>query len=136
VPPTSASGAEAIYSFDVPPDTIADLILTTDIAETGGTDTFVYLRAACPDPDTELACNDDRVAGELQSDLTVLDLSEGRYFVFVEVYDGVPSGTAPHGLQVILRPVLSPGAACDITGNASRCADGACATVAGGDFCP
>jgi hypothetical protein len=118
-------GAETIYSVDVPDGTF-DMLVTTELTATGTTDTIVYVRGACADSGTELGCNDDRVPMDLQSDVTVMDATVGTYFVFVERYGGLASGTIPHAVQVTLRPVLASGAACDMAGVQNRCATGAC----------
>jgi hypothetical protein len=124
--PQGAIGAETIYAVTIPADTTADLIATTNLTGTGTTDTIVYVRSACPDSGTVLACNDDRAGGDVQSDIYAPSLTAGTYFIFVERYGGLMSGTIPHALSVTLRPVLAPGAACDPANMANRCATGTC----------
>ncbi|WP_236516050.1 hypothetical protein [Sandaracinus amylolyticus] len=129
---TGSRGAERAYSVVVPEGTF-DLIATTDLPGTGSTDTILALRAVCPDSGTELACNDDAAMSNLQSTIEERDLAGGTYFLMVEMFGGIGSGTAPHALQVTLRPVLGAGAACDPAGVQNRCATGACPAAA---VCP
>ena len=124
--PRGAIGAETIYVVTVPADTKADLYVTTNLSGTGMTDTIVYLRSACPDSGSVLDCNDDRASGDVQSDVDARDLEAGDYFIFVERYGGLMSGTIPHALSVTLRPVLAPGVACDPAGLVDRCETGTC----------
>jgi hypothetical protein len=128
----ATAGAETIYAVTVPEGVTADLLVTTDLPGTGGSDTIVYVRGACPDSGTELACNDDVRAMNLRSAVEARDLGAGTYYILVEQYGGLMSGSAPHELQATLRPVLGPGAACDMAGAENRCATGACA----GGLCP
>lgn len=130
--PDGAVGAEAIYSVTVPEGLTADLLVTTDLPGSGSTDTILYVRRACADSGTELACNDDLSASNLRSSVEVRDVVEGTYFVFVERYGGLASGSAPHELRATLRPVLGSGEPCDGTGTLNRCAAGACT----GGVCP
>ncbi|WP_169791340.1 hypothetical protein [Sandaracinus amylolyticus] len=122
---TGSQGAERAYSVVVPEGTF-DLIATTDLAGTGSTDTILALRSVCPDSGSELACNDDIAMSNVQSALEERDLAGGTYFLMVEMFGGIGSGTAPHALQVTLRPVLDAGATCDPAGVQNRCATGAC----------
>ncbi len=112
--------------MQVPAATQVDLLVTTEQPGTGATDTILYMRAECVDPGQELACNDDRVAGDLQSDIEARDLGPGTYFIFVEAYGGIAMGTAPHELLITARPVLNTGAACDDAVLLNRCAAGPC----------
>ena len=110
---------------------MVDLAVTSNLDGTGDTDTFLYLRATCADAASELACNDDRAAMDLRSDIAAADLAAGTYFLFVETYGGLQSGTAPHALQFTFTPVLPSGEACDDDGVLNRCqgdpcADGVC----------
>lgn len=126
--PQGPLGAETIYRVDVPAGVTADLIATTDLPGSGSTDTILYVRSSCPDEsaEAELACNDDRPSGDVQSYVEVSDLTEGSYFIFVERWGGLASGSIPHALSVRLRPVLEAGASCDPTGVMNRCAGAAC----------
>jgi hypothetical protein len=131
--PDGTIGAEKIYAFTVPDilNTTFDLTATTE-APTATTDTVLYLRSICADSGSELACNDDRAANDFQSDIVRQGLAAGTYYLFVERYTALPSGTAPHSLTVTLKAVLPPLAACDMTGANNRCATGTCT----GGFCP
>lgn len=123
-----SAGAETVYAIEVPTGTF-DLLVTTDLPGTGATDTIVYVRSACPDSGSELACNDDiAYPDNTQSAVELRDIAPGRYSVFVEMYGGIGSGTAPHAIQFTLRPVLATGATCDPAGVTNRCAAGACAS--------
>lgn len=134
--PSAAIGAEAVYSVTVPAGVTADLLLTTDLPATGSTDTILYVRRACADRGTELGCNDDRRAGDVQSELTLLNLEEGVYYVFVERFGGLAEGTIPHAIRATLRPVLGSGEPCDPEGVANRCASGDCTDPGTGPVCP
>lgn len=124
-PGDGSLGAEVAYSVVVPEGTF-DLIATTDLPGSGSTDTILALRSSCPDGGTELACNDDVAMGNLQSALEQRGLAGGTYYLMVESYGGLASGSAPHALQVTLRPVLAAGETCDPAGAQNRCAGGAC----------
>lgn len=130
--PRGSAGAETIYSVQVPTGLQVDLLVTSEQPGTADTDTIVYIRSECVDGTTELACNDDRASGDLQSDLEARNLGPGTYFVFVEAYGGVPTGTAPFELQVTARPVLASGATCDDAEVRNRCAGAPCS----GGTCP
>lgn len=116
-------GAERVYILGVPDGTF-DLIASTDLPGTGATDTILYVRSSCPDSGTELACNDDIAAGNTHSRVQVNDVTMGVYYIFVERYGGLASGSLPHALQVTLRPVRASGETCDPAGTTSRCATG------------
>jgi hypothetical protein len=128
--------AEAVYSVTIPASPPVDLIATTGVAATMMTDTILYVRSACPDPTSELMCDDDidLAAMNYQSAIEVRDAEPGTYTLFVEQYQGLATADAPFGLQVSLRPVLATGAACDPAGVMNRCAMGAC--PAGTMMCP
>lgn len=128
--------AEAVYAVTIPASPPVDLIATTAVAATMMTDTVLYVRSACPDPTTELMCDDDidLAAMNYQSTVEVRDAEPGTYTLFVEQYAGLAEAGAPYGLQVSLRPVLATGAACDPAGVMNRCAMGAC--PAGTMMCP
>ncbi|HJL18752.1 MAG TPA: hypothetical protein RMH99_24030 [Sandaracinaceae bacterium LLY-WYZ-13_1] len=120
-----SAGAETIYALTVPDGTY-DLLLTTDRDGTESTDTILYVRGACPDSGTELACDDDISGGNRRSAVQIRGLDAGTYHVFVERFGGLSSGTLPFELEATLRPVLTSGAACDDTEMDNRCASGAC----------
>ena len=54
-------------------------------------DTVLILRSVCNDPDSELACNDDRHSSTYFSRIH-RDLSPGRYFLIVDGYENGSSG--------------------------------------------
>lgn len=116
-------GAEAVYKVDVPLAAF-DLLLTTDLPGTGMTDTILYVRSQCPDSGTLLGCNDDVASGVAGSQLELRDLTMGTYYVFVERYRGLASGTIPHELGVTVRPIVASGQTCDAA--TTRCATGTC----------
>ncbi|MCA9610668.1 MAG: hypothetical protein KC619_33965 [Myxococcales bacterium] len=116
-------GAEAVYKVDVPLDAF-DLLLTTDLPGTGMTDTIIYVRSQCPDSGTVIDCNDDIASGNAHSQLELRDLTMGTYYVIVERYGGLASGTIPHELGVTVRPVVASGQVCDEA--TTRCATGTC----------
>lgn len=123
--PNATIGAEAVYSVTIPAGVTADLLATTAPGP-ASTDTVLYLRSACPDSGSELACNDDISGSNPRSAIEVEDLGEGTYFIFVERWGGLAEGTIPHKIQVQLRTVLGPGEVCDDPGVLSRCAMGTC----------
>lgn len=118
-------GAETTYSLTIPDGTF-DLSLTTDLMETDDTDTILYVRRECADSGTMLACNDDRAPMDFQSDIQLNNLTAGTYYVFVERYGGLQTGTIVHALRATLRAVLASGEACDPAGVQNRCAMGPC----------
>lgn len=76
-------GPEVVYELTLPAD--ADVELTTDLRGTGDTDTVLYVREVCSDPDTELGCHDDVDGGSLVVSSTLrLSLTAGTYSVIVD----------------------------------------------------
>ncbi len=116
-------GAETIYKVDVPLDAF-DLLVSTDSAGTGSTDTLLVVRSQCPDSGTILGCNDDIAMGNARSALELRDLTMGTYYVIVERYRGLAMGTIPHELTVTVRPIVPAGEPCDAA--TTRCATGTC----------
>lgn len=116
-------GTETVFLLSVP-EGRHDLLATTDLSGSGSTDTILYLRRACGDSGTEIACNDDISRTNTQSAIEVRDAMPGNYFLFVELYGG--ASAAPFELRVTLRPVREAGQSCDEAGLANRCASGAC----------
>jgi len=121
--PNGTIGAETVYKLDVAVDNF-DLDLSTDNPGTGMTDTILYVRGECPDSGSVLACNDDAAPMNLQSTITLTDLTAGTYYVFVERYGGLMSGTVAHSLDVTVTPVVPMGGVCDPA--TTRCAAGTC----------
>jgi len=121
------AGAERVFEVTVPEGSY-DLLLTTDLDGTMETDTLLYLRGACADSGTVLACNDDIRAGNTRSSIEVRDdaLEAGTYYAVVERYGGLMSGSLPFELQATLRPVREIGESCDDAGLENRCREGAC----------
>ncbi|MCA9537823.1 MAG: hypothetical protein KC620_02980, partial [Myxococcales bacterium] len=79
-------GPEVVYSFVSPAD--GQVCLST---AGSAFDTVLYVRSACIDPVTELACNDD-AREDLTSGLT-LDVAAGaEYYIFVDGYDEAEFG--------------------------------------------
>lgn len=119
---------ERIYDVVVP-DRPVDLLATTDLAGTAGSDTVLYVRSICADLSTEVAggCNDD-ISGtaNLRSELVLRNMPAGTYALFVEYAAHPAAGGSPFELRVSLRPVLPAGASCDPAEASNRCAAGAC----------
>lgn len=119
-------GKEAIYAVEVPAGKF-DLLAQTNVEGTeSDVDTVVYVRQSCADPSTEKACNDEVARGDSRSSTGVLDAATGTWFVFVEDWEGVASGTTRFNLMVTLRPVLATGEACDVTQANNRCERARC----------
>ena len=136
--PVETNGREGIYRVVVPAG-MFDLIATTDLTGTAtGLDTVLYVRADCTDPTTGDPdwCNDDIVPTEnLRSAVTILDVPEGDYFIFVERWDTVPIDTmVRYAVGASLRPVLPAGSACDPTETMNRCLRAPCAAAS--RMCP
>ncbi|MCK6574718.1 CotH kinase family protein, partial [Myxococcota bacterium] len=60
------------------------------VVENNDYDTVLYLRGACDDAGSELACNDD--TNGLASALVVESLAPGYYFLFLDGYGGAAGG--------------------------------------------
>lgn len=116
-------GAESIFSVVVPEGTF-DVLATTENSTTGMNDTVLYVRSSCPDPTTELSCNDDIAMRRLSSSVELRDQTAGELTFVVELYGNHRGGSV--GLDVTLRPVLAAGEACDAMGVENRCAMGSC----------
>jgi hypothetical protein len=78
------------------------------VVENNDYDTVLYLRGACDDAGTELACNDD--TNGLASVLVVESLAPGYYFLFLDGYGGAAGGAdvvvtlTPEGAAAPPRP--------------------------------
>ncbi|MEZ4399059.1 MAG: hypothetical protein R3B06_03525 [Kofleriaceae bacterium] len=106
-------GAETAYVFTVDHPVTLDAS-TVDASTT--LDTVLYVRTACQDPATELACDDDVATGDVRSHLTV-DLMPGTYFLVV---DGRNVGSA--GAYTLTTHLYeAPGAPCTTS---AQCAPG------------
>ena len=98
-------------------------------------DTYLYVRAACADPTTELACADDIADTDLRSEVVATNLAPGVYYVFLDTSSADQNGTAlTYTFRVRGRAVLPSGAACDPAGAQSRCQTGSCSVLTGN--CP
>ena len=93
-PTCHGSGQETVYVIQM--DHAATMVATTDLAQTTY-NTTLYLRTACRDDATELACNDDISATNTKSTLTA-DLTPGIYYLVVDARDLASSGN--FGLKV------------------------------------
>ncbi len=119
-------GLEGLHTVTVP-DGAFDLLAASD-----GGDTVLYVMSPC-ESGTVIECNDAVASGMTNSALEIQDIAAGTYTVVVEDWGGIAEGeTLDYTLDVRLRPVLAAGAACDMTGEANRCADGDCT----GGTCP
>lgn len=123
-------GREALVAVDVPAGTF-DLSATTNTSGTPeALDTLLALRRECAETASEAACNDDLSSTDRQSEISVSNLGEGRYFLLVEPFRGLADGTsAPFEVSVTLTPVLASGATCDPQRIANRCAGAACSAT-------
>jgi len=132
--PNAGIGQETAYKVDVAIDRF-DMQITTDLPGSGTTDTILYVRSACPDSGTTLACNDDvdAAAMNFQSEIELTDLAAGTYYVFVEQWggSGTGMGSPPHEIGVTLTPVVPSGEVCDEA--TTRCASGMACTAG---MCP
>ena len=117
-------GAETAYVFTVTGAVTLDA--TTDVAGTT-LDTVLYVRRACQDPMTELACADDVAAGNSRSHLTV-DLTPGTYYLIV---DGRNVGSAG-AYTLNVRLSQGPGAPSPSGSSASLQAAATHSSMAGG----
>ncbi len=79
-----------------------------------GYDTLLHVRTGCDDPDSEVACNDDRVGLQAQLELEVM--AETDYFIFVD-------GFAANGGDYTLTIVEGACPACVVD---AQCGDGQC----------
>ena len=121
-------GDEAMFDITIPEGAF-DLVATTDLEGTEMTDTVLFLRGACPDRLSEMACNDD-IAPEgrnTRSRFEMRDVPAGTHTLFVGTFGHPSDVPLPFELEISLRPVLDPGAMCDLAGVDNRCVGGPCA---------
>lgn len=88
---TFASGGEIVFAYTAP--ATGNVCMTARGADDfSGIDAMIYVRTACTESATEVACNDDQDA--FTSDARVqLAVTEGEtYFVFVDEYGGMFGG--------------------------------------------
>jgi hypothetical protein len=105
----AGAGADRVYTLDVAQPSRARFRMQSTH------DGVVYVRSACADASTELACNDD--FGDTRHSLTTATLQPGRYYVFADGYAGMESGPGAAGdytLGVELTPTAggAPGDTC------------------------
>jgi hypothetical protein len=81
---------DMVYYFNLAQDIHARFHVT-------GYDTVMYLRTVCEDPQTEIACNDDIVSGQVRDSLIERDLEAGSYYLFI---DGWGAETGDFTLEV------------------------------------
>lgn len=132
-------GDEVLFTVTVPAVGAYDIIVDTNGAMLGETDTVVYDRVSCVDPSTETACNDDdmrlpaTMPPLLASYAEILDAAPGDHTIVVDSFDTL-AAAATVDVTVSLRPVLATGAACDLMGVENRCSAGNC--LDGTRVCP
>jgi hypothetical protein len=88
-PKCGGSGAETVYTFDLAAPRA--LRASTAFPETE-IDTVLYVRGACREPATEIACNDDDPNQKGVSTLHVDRLAAGTHFLVVDAFRPNPSG--------------------------------------------
>lgn len=94
-----APGPDHVYRLEVPQESRLQLSQETDY------DGVLYLRRACAEASTEVACNDD--AGDIQHSRINTVLPAGTYYVFT---DGFSAGSAGNfTFQADLAPVAGAG---------------------------
>ena len=85
-------------------------------------DTVLYARSSCLDEESEIACNDDTVSGDLQSTVSI-DLEAGELtYLYVDAYSA--DGGGEFGLSARRLDEIAVGGICDPTGAANICAEG------------
>jgi hypothetical protein len=98
-------------------------------------DTSLYVRAACADPATEVACDDDVTLTDLRTQVVAMNLAPGSYYVYLDTSSPSENGSAlGYAFVVRARAVLAPGSACDPSGVDNRCQGPACLASSG--TCP
>jgi MYXO-CTERM domain-containing protein len=102
-----ADGFDRVYQLEVEMDVELD-------AQVWGFDTGLYLRTACGDTATELACNDDGYPPGLFGSRINMVVSPGTYYLVVDGFDRASRGT--YELSVVYRrlcPDADEDFACD-----------------------
>jgi len=130
-----AGGApERVHHFTAPSSERVRVLASTDENGTDPNfDTVVYVRTACRDPATVVACNDDalepgprplgsRAAGEVAGGTEL--------YVVVDGVDAFAFGA--YALRLWARPALPDGAPCDPTGATNVCRGTSICSRAGG----
>lgn len=98
-----APGPDHVYRLEVPQESRVQIYQETDY------DGVLYLRRACTEQASEVACNDD--AGDTAHSRISQVLPAGTYFVFSDAYSASVSGN--YTLQADLAPVAGSGVAGD-----------------------
>jgi hypothetical protein len=131
----AGGGAERLFNVTVPAGRF-DLIATTLVDGTRMMlDTAIHIRSVCGNQRSEVACSDDAGAeGDLRSRAEVESAAPGNYTVFIDTYAPLADARVA-AFDVILRPVLASGAACDPMGVNNRC-EGELCPAAGAAVCP
>ena len=65
-------------------------------------DTLLYVRTGCDDPDSEVACNDDRAPGQLQAQLEIDAQAGTDYYIFVDGFG--PGSVGDYSLAIAAGP--------------------------------
>ena len=113
-------GNEKVYSFTAP---TAGPWMFTILSSEAGLDTVLYARTTCSDTESERACNDDMVPGQILLSQLRVSLEVGEtIFIYVDAFAG-PG--APFELKARLTPIVALGEGCDALGQRVGCPDGA-----------
>jgi hypothetical protein len=118
---------ENMFSIDVPVAGAGLLVATDDGSTT--IDTLLYVRTACTDAASEIACDEDGGTGEPAAD-RIEGVAAGRYYVIIDGQNGA-SGTYRGTAQVLL-PASAPcvdAAPRDRCGPELACQAGHCAAA-------
>jgi len=133
----SSDAAEKVLAVTVPEGAF-DLVVSTNLAANPmDLDTAIYVRSSCVDDATELVCDDDYAGapdGDFRSFAVVENVMAGTHSVFVDGYEPFEMPTTV-AVELLLRPVLAAGAACDPAGTMNRCMGAAC-PASGAAVCP
>ena len=126
----TGAGPEAVYSLTLAgsADVSVRVAPASPLFDLG-----VYLLDACATNSTELACADTQLGGHPES-FALTNLAAGTYSLVVDGFSALDFGA--YALDVVVRPVLAPGLACDPSGATNRCATGAaCVDLGMGPKC-
>ena len=77
-------GPEEVFTLVVA--TRSHVVLTTSLPGSLGADTVLYVRSACADPASEIACIDDNSDTDVLSTIDVPSVEPGTYYVFADAY--------------------------------------------------
>ncbi len=121
----SAPGPDRVFRFDLAQESRVQATL-----ETPGFDGAVYLRRACAQSNSEIACNDD-TDSQRQARVNAV-LPAGPYFVYADAFTNTGSG--PFTLQVDAAPVAGSGLQGDACADAQPLNVGATATSTQGNL--